>query len=483
MILARVPRRARESRPTMMPPRLHRRDALRAGLCALIGLVALAAPAAAQPRPAAGHAERVEYRDLATPPSRGPASALVTIEVFIVPGPNMPTSALRLLQQLADRHPMRVRVVYRILKSGSLLLAASAALEAHAEGKFFELMDELAKLHTAAIKKEELLDLARKVGVDPQRVALATQFEHYRDVLDANQRRFERLHAGNTPSVLFNARAPKVALGGVTAADLDREYDAAYDRAIDKLERGYPLSGLAAAFDDEAMSATQPVVITAGSSDDDTERSPLDHPLATPPLKLDGLPSFGKPGATATVPIVVLCRPNDAACSNLLRVVEPEMRLYPDDVRVVWAPWFDVGREDAIELTMLGDAALCAEAIGSNQGELTTSPGWVWVKEMYTQTSRSHSKKLAADKLIEAVAAKLDVDARRLAGCRARMVSNTLAWIEAARRSGVPGANAAVVIGGRIYDGLTDQTLIQALVEAELAPGVLGSLPRWHTGK
>jgi hypothetical protein len=456
-----------------------RRDRLRPALGCLLALVA---PAAAEPRLAPGHADRVEYRDPATAPSRGPTSALVTIEVFFVPGPNMPTGALRLLQQLAERHPTRVRLVYRILKSGSALLVPSAALEAHAEGKFFEMMEELSKQRTA-LKKEDLPDLARKVGVDPQRVALASQFEHYRDVLDANQRRFERLHAGNTPSVLFNARAPKVALGGVTAADLDREYEAAYDRAIDKLDRGTPLGGLAAAFDAEAMSGTQPVVITAGSSDDDTERSPLDHPLATPPLKLDGLPSFGKPGVTASVPILLLCRPNDPSCSNLLRVVEPEMRLYPDDVRVVWAPWFDVGREDAAELTLLGDAALCAEAIASNQGELTTSPGWVWVKEMYAQSSRSHGKKLAADKLIDAVAARLDVDGRRLAACRARMASATLDWIAAARRSGVPRSNAAVVIGGRIYDGLTDQTLIQALVEAELAPGVLGSLPRWHTGK
>ena len=60
------------------------------------------------------------------------------------------------------------------------------------------------------------------------------------------------------------------------------------------------------------------------------------------------------------------------------------------------------------------------------------------------------------------------------------MASSTLTWIADARRSGVPRANAAVVIGGRIYSGLTDQTLIQELVEAELAPGVLGSLPRWH---
>jgi hypothetical protein len=63
------------------------------------------------------------------------------------------------------------------------------------------------------------------------------------------------------------------------------------------------------------------------------------------------------------------------------------------------------------------------------------------------------------------------------------MASTTLTWIAASRRAGVPRSNAAVVIGGRIYDGLTEQTLIHALIEAELAPGVLGSLPRWHTGK
>ncbi|HEU4727539.1 MAG TPA: hypothetical protein VFT22_06615 [Kofleriaceae bacterium] len=459
---------------------------LTASRAAVIALAATAwrgaAPAAADARPAPGHADRVEYRDPATPPARGPSSAPVTIEVFFVPGPSMPIEALRRLQALWDHHPARIRLIYRILKSGSVLLVPSAALEAHAEGKFFELMDELTR-QRAALKKEDLLELARKVGVDPQRVAQASQFDHYGEVLEANQRRFERLHAGNTPGVLFNSRAPKLALGALSASDLEHEYEAAYDRALDKLDRGYAPGELTEAFDADAMSATPPIVATAATSDDDDGRSPLDHPLATPPLRLDGLPSFGKPGVAAAVPIVVLCRPNDPACSNLLRVVEPEMRLYPDEVRIVWAPWFDVGREDAADLTLLGDAALCAEAIGSNQGELTTSPGWVWVREMYAQSSKSHGKRLAADPLIDAVAAKLDVDVRALSACRARMASATLEWIAAARHAGVPHTNTAVVIGGRIYDGLTDQTLIQALVEAELAPGVLGSLPRWHTGK
>jgi hypothetical protein len=446
-------------------------------------LLAASTPTAADPRPAPGHAERIEYRDPTTAPSQGPANAPVTIEVFLVPGPNMPAAALHLLEQLAGHHPARIRLVYRILKSSSSLLVPSAALEAHAEGKFFEMMDELSK-QRGALKRENVLELARKVGVDPQRVDQAIQLEHYREVLEANQRRLDHLHAGNAPSVLFNAKPTKVGPTGFTPAELEREYTVAYERALDKLDRGFAPHELASAFDDEAMSGTQPVVMTAGTPDDDPDRSPLDHPLASPPLQLDGLPSFGKPGATKAVPIVVLCRPNDTGCGGLLRMIESETRLYPDDVRIVWAPWFDVSLDNATELTLLGDAALCAEVIGSNQGELTTSPGWAWIKEMYTQAGKFRGKKLLADKLIDAVAGKLDVNARTLSACRATMASSTLTWITAARHAGVPPrANVAVVIGGRIYDGLTEQPMIHALVEAELAPGVLGSLPRWHTGK
>ncbi|HEX3479359.1 MAG TPA: hypothetical protein VHT91_30255 [Kofleriaceae bacterium] len=441
-------------------------------VAAALDLAVFTAAAAAP----AGHIERVEHRDAVSAPSRGPSRALVTIELFFVPGSSMPVGPMRLLEQLQDHHPARVRLIYRVLKSGSALLVPSAALEAYTEGKFFELLDELGK-QRGVLKMEDLVDLARRVGVDPQRVAIASRNEHYRDVLEANQRRFERLHGGAMPSALFNAHPTSVAFGQITAADLDSEYDKAYKDALDKLDRGFATDQLVDPFDSDAVHGTQPVVMSVAGDDDD--RSPLEHPLATPPLRLDRLPSLGKPGIAAAVPVVLLCRPNDPACANLLRVADPAVRLYPEEVRVVWAPWFDVGRDDAAELTLLGDATLCAEAIGSNQGELTTSPGWVWVKEMYAQVARARGKKLTGVQLIDDVSAKLDVDTRALSACRARMAGATLAWIAEARRSGVPRSNAAVVIGGRIYTGLSDPTLIQELVEAELAPGVLGALPRW----
>lgn len=438
--------------------------------------LALAASATAAPRAPrlAGRADRVEHVDPDAPPSRGPARALVTVEIFLPLGSVSPPPALRLLAQLQDRHPNRLRLVYRVLRGTSGPMVPSAALEAHAQGRFFEFLDELSRFR-GSIKKDDLRDAARRAGVDDRRIDLADKLDRYREVLEANQRRLERIHAGGAPSMLFNGVQPKLSMTAVTPGDLDREYALAEGRAFDKLDRGYALEDLPAAFDDDAVHDTQPFVASPGRPDEPGDRAPTDHPLASPPLALAGLPSFGKPDAA--IPVVILCRPDDARCGNLLKVVESEARLYPDEVRVVWAPWFNARNDDAARLTLLADAALCAEEIGSYHTELTTSAGWSWVKTMYAETGRG--RKQDADKLIDGVAAKLDLDSRALAACRARMASSALDWIAGASKAGVRGDLSVVVIGGRVYDGLVDPALIHELVEAELAPGVLGALPRW----
>ncbi|HEY0195791.1 MAG TPA: hypothetical protein VGC42_31975, partial [Kofleriaceae bacterium] len=356
----------------------------------MIRALAVAALLAAAPASAAGparpgHTERVEYHDPATPPSRGPATAPVTIEIFFVPGTAMPMQAIRLLQQLADRHPARVRLIYRVLKAGPSLLTPSAALEAQAEGKFFDFVDEVARLRGTQLKKDELVELGRRIGLDPQRVARATQVASYRDILDANQHRLERLHIQASPSaIVFNARPTKLMLGNVSARDIETEYNAAYQRALDKLDRGHAPDQLMRAFEDEvAAQVTPPPPLLSFHLNDDDDAKVAPTPLASPPLALAGLPSYGVPGAR--IAVVVLCRPSETTCNAPVRGLEELVRTYPDEVRIVWAPWFDVHKEGAAELAMLADAALCAEAIGSNQGELTTSPGWQWNHEVLSQ--------------------------------------------------------------------------------------------------
>jgi hypothetical protein len=156
-----------------------------------------------------------------------------------------------------------------------------------------------------------------------------------------------------------------------------------------------------------------------------------------------------------------------------MRLLHAQQAIYPDDIRVVWAPWFDVTQTTrAVEMTMYGDAALCAEQIGTSPDDFDATPGWVWVNKLLEVKARQRGRSVPAEKLIDIVAEELDIDSGQLSACRARIANKTLDWIERSRKSGVT-RSPALVIGGRIYEGLSDTTQIQQLIEAELAPGVL----------
>ncbi|HEU0033757.1 MAG TPA: hypothetical protein VFQ53_24185 [Kofleriaceae bacterium] len=445
------------------------------GRLALVVGIALSSAAAAAPA-RTGEVVRIEHRDPTTAPSRGPSTALVTIELFFTPKTNalvrMP--AYRALERLQANHPTRIRLIYRVLKRGAQQQISIAVLEAHAQGLFDEFMEALhADKTTQMLGKDKIVELAKKVGMNLPRLEAALTEGRYTEVFDDNDHRLERLaHGTNEPNALFNAKVPRASLGAPSDADLEREYQSAYDRALELLDRGVPQDRLLPAFEDQALRSVQPFIVASGSSDDDYESGePIDHRLAKPPLELRGLPTFGKPEAKTAIPVVVLCRPNDTACYNLMRTVRRLPEIYEDDVRVVWAPWFDVTRDDTAELTLLGDATLCAEQIGSSD-DMNASPGWQWINKQLQHTTNAHGRRIPAEKLIDAVAAELEIDSARLSACRARMANTTLDWIGKARKSGVT-RSPAIVIGGRIYEGLTDNNLIQQLIEAELAPGIL----------
>jgi hypothetical protein len=159
---------------------------------------------------APGNVVRVEHRDPTTVPTRGPTTALVTIELFIDPMTNMLARRpiYRALEKLQASHPARIRLIYRVLKRGAQQQISIAALEAHAQGKFDELMDELHRDKTTTmLTKDQLLELGRKAGMDTARLATAIGPEgRYADVFEANDNRLDRLaHGANAPNALFNA--------------------------------------------------------------------------------------------------------------------------------------------------------------------------------------------------------------------------------------------------------------------------------------
>jgi hypothetical protein len=442
-------------------------------------LVALAlAPVAAAP----GKVVRVDHREPSIAPSRGPRTAPVTLELFFVPTYAATTRVrmYRALENLQAEHPTRIRLVYRVMLQNETMIP-TAALEAQAQGKFTEFLDAIAAIRERPTR-DKLFDVWKRLGLDASRLDYAlSEHKPYQPVLDENGNRFERLHGGNPPNVFINSRPPRdsnsrpTTLAAVSIGDLTEQYKAAYQDALDKLDQGISVEDLPAVFDREALVTTQPIVVFSGPTDDD-DSGPREPPLAKPPLELRGLPSMGH--EDAGVPIVVLCSPTNAACRGQLEAAAHMQQLYPNDVRAVWAPWFDVAREDSADLAMLADAALCAETVGSGP-DLAQSAGWRWVIESYKQISQNRGRRGPADAQIDVVATRAEVDSRRLATCRARIAGRSLEWIGAARRAGVR-TSPAIVIGGRIYTGLNDRGVLQQLVEAELAPGVLGSWPTWQ---
>jgi protein-disulfide isomerase len=450
-----------------------------------LGPAGAAPPAAPTPPPGRepGQVVRIEHRDPDTVPSRGPASAPVTVEYFFAPSPNAAARlpSYRMIEKLQASHPARIRVIFRVVKRNAQVQLPTAALEAHAQGKFFELMEELHRNRTATtLAGPEILELAKKIGMDVPRVAAAIKTDRYAEVLEANDHRLDRSTRGqpSVPAVLFNTKLPRSAIASMSDADYEREYLEAEERAMELIDRGVDPRFLMEAFDTLLLRSTQPVV-GGGPTDNETAGDALEHKLASPPLSLAGLPSFGKPDAKAPVPVVILCRPNASECGNSVHQLRKLQKTYSEEVRLVWAPWFDVSRDDAADLTLLGDAVLCAEQVGSSPEDLSASPGWRWMEKQLARAGRSHSRRSPPEKLIDEITAEADIDPQQLSACRARMANATLSWIERARRSGVTRA-PALIIGGRIYEGIPDQGVIQQLIEAELAPGVLGELaPAW----
>ncbi|MFT3691778.1 MAG: hypothetical protein QM831_01470 [Kofleriaceae bacterium] len=432
-----------------------------------LALTALLAASTAWAVPAGG-VVRVEHHAPDSLPTRGPATAPVTIELFFAPVQSSRRPELQLVEKLQAKHPSRIRLIYRVTKATGMARLHYALLEAHAEGKFDQFLAAINSASRTSLTDAALIELGKNVGMDPQQLAaaIATPPPGYDKVLDANQRRLrKKFRTNNTPAILINGKPPK---SSASLNDLELEYQAAKDAADDLLDRGADPRSLPMAFDQENAPSPLDIVVPAGNTDDTVDEVPAVPPLATPALDLRGMPSLGPSDAQIT--IAILCSPTSQNCSAAIRAARTAQDVYNDAVRIVWAPFWDVTREDAADLGFLADGALCAEEVGTSADDFETpgSQGWRWVEAMMADSS-SRRKKPAAD-VLEKVSDKLHVDKTAFATCRANNAGRAIAWIEAARRAGVR-TSPSTIVGGRIYPSITDASALQALVGEQLEPG------------
>jgi hypothetical protein len=440
---------------------------MKLAVLALVGLVAVG-DAAPEPRP--GEVVRVEHHAPDALPSRGPRTAPVTIEVFLQPIQSSRRQEIAIVDKLQAKHPSRIRVIYRVVKASGTSRLHYAVLEAYAEGKFDAFMAALNNPSLVrALTDQALLDLGKSVGMDPEQLASAITNppSGYDHVLEVNQHRHDvKAHGAGYPMILVNGKLPH---NWSSVTDLEAEYLIAKDAADDLLDRGADPRLLPQAFEQTTAPNPLDLNVPVGNTDDTLDDVPAIPPLATPALDLRGMPSVGAPNAQVT--IAVLCSPASLNCATALKAAHRAQELYADAVRIVWAPFFDVTREDAADLGFLSDAALCAEKLGTSSEDLDSpgSQGWRWVETMLGESTVRH-RRIPVEQMLDKVADKLHVDKQAFATCRAAQAGTAIKWIEAARHAGVR-TSPSTVVGGRIYPSITDYMSLQQLVGAELEPG------------
>jgi protein-disulfide isomerase len=422
--------------------------------------VALSAPAPskADSDGTAGRVVRVIHNPPGEAPILGPRYAAVTIELFFMLEDYRAGNAHAALVQLARRHPLRMRLVYRpLIRPTDRLGANTLAMEAHRQGRFHELVAAFYK--DGRPRRSELEKVAEEAGVNWDRYVEARQRHTHDEALRANDARASRFKLNSaTASLLVNGEPINQAPTDIE--QLEMLYDTAYARAREILDHGYPISELYGRLLRQRVVDAQVPRIPVGQVDGPVRRRPKKNALpVTGRVDYSGPHTIGP--ADAPVVIVSFCRFASRNCLEQFREVGKTMAAFEGQVRHVLKPLYDPiddPHERRIHL-----AAECA----ADQGAF-----WEYLSVAYNYNTQLRSDE---SKIHRAFAA-LDLDDEAFLECldSERHAERVDAQVAEAQSSGIEHT-PSTIIGGRIYIGRPSSANLMRLVELELAPGMLGS--------
>jgi protein-disulfide isomerase len=454
---------------TERPPRRAEFNRVRGTLCRALGLFGVFGALAVQNKSL--HAEPAQRQQIVTVvhsppdqvPSLGPRNAPVTIEFFADLGDGSSSGLVHAnLVKLLERHPRRVRILYRLVTSGEQSNAhLEAALEAFTQGRFREFLDVMYGENGRSPRVAELPEVAEKAGVDRGRVEQALEDGRHAAAVVANHYYRRRMRVRHTPGVLVNGvlygRRPR------TLDELEALYDEAYARALALRERGVPADQLYRRLLAEVAAAQPEPIIGAGAVDG---LAPGERPpLGSPPLVKERLDRDGRNRGPAGAPlaIVFLCNFQTRNCGEMAELLDQITAAYPGEVRVVFRHFFDPADRRQDHARALYRAALCAD----RQGRF-----WAFYDLAFRRARQGAVDPSPTAELVS----ELELDSRIFSRCLASKAKTT---IDAERRQAVRAGvrhSPSVVLGGRLYTGTKSFDEMAALVDRELSPGVLGLL-------
>jgi len=143
-------------------------------------------------------------------PSRGPASAKVTILHYFDYQCPFCVRVAPTFEQILKDYPKDVRLVYKMhplppTMHPNAMSAAEAAMAANAQGKFAAMNEKLFS-NSTALSRDKYVEIAGQIGLDVKRFTNDIDTEAYKKVIDATTAEAMSVGATATPSTFINGR-------------------------------------------------------------------------------------------------------------------------------------------------------------------------------------------------------------------------------------------------------------------------------------
>jgi protein-disulfide isomerase len=141
-------------------------------------------------------------------PAKGPASAPVTVLHYFDYQCPVCKRVGPTIEELIAANP-DVRVVFKMRPLSShkqAMLAAEAALAAHAQGKFFQMHEKLYE-NMSALSPEKITALAQEIGLDMDKFKKEIDAHTYKAEIEAEVKAVQAHGSNSTPTTFVNGRA------------------------------------------------------------------------------------------------------------------------------------------------------------------------------------------------------------------------------------------------------------------------------------
>ena len=270
-------------------------------------------------------------------PARGPRVAPVTVVVFSDFECPHCRRAVPILEELQERYPGEVRVVFRqfpLAMHPNALTAAAASLEAYAQGGeelFWRFHDRIFAMES--LDRERVLHVAEQIGVDREQLNIALAEGTHTGAIAADIALGQAIGVSGTPSFFINGRPIEGALPvAELAAIVDEELqlaEALRARGVEDRDLYTVLTWNGRAFPDMEAPAEPEGEIA--------RRAPTEDDAAVPIYRV---PIIGRPPTwgpdDALVTIVMFSDFQCPFCSRVEPTLNELRRRYAGDLRIVW---------------------------------------------------------------------------------------------------------------------------------------------------